>query len=662
MKQLLLAISCMALLAVSITAQQADVKRRQNEKHTIEQLRKAKEEIDNRKASTLDPRHNNTLLTTAPLPASPDEDPIRQAMKDELARNIKRLKLDKMNPPFFISYEIRDVRRTSITASLGSLIQSQQLHQRDHEPKVLVGDYQRNNDHFMDMSDFGRMMGYSIGSEVPLENDYFGIRRALWLSTDNSYRDAADAYEKKIAAIEQQNLLEDLAKLPDLSKEKPVTKTVNPVQYTLDIPTWEECAKEVSAVFKLYPDIQSSRVTLSFIEARIWFVNSEGTDISYPMTLAGLQIQASTQADDGEPLHEQTAFYGSIPSQLPPKPELIKAAKDVADKLRTLRSAEKFNDTYTGPVLFEGQAAAELVAQRLFINSDGLIASREQISNQPGMAQYMGSGKSLEDRIGKKLLPSGFAIESKPLTKTYKGVPLIGAYEVDREGVVPSEKLTLVEDGVLKTLLNNRSPSKQVQQSNGHARLGTNMEAGIAPGVVHLTASKPIAADKIRAALLKTAKDEGLKYAIIVRQIASPTISYREEVSTETIYSFAMSFGKSETTIQAPLLVYKVDVETGKESLVRSVKFGGIAVGVLKDILAAGKDEYIYNTLASPGSSSGMGMVMRMVGSISDAGGSGYPATFIVPGALLFKELEMKKIDRASTPKLPIVPSPLSEK
>ena len=47
--------------------------------------------------------------------------------------------------------------------------------------------------------------------------------------------------------------------------------------------------------------------------------------------------------------------------------------------------------------------------------------------------------------------------------------PLFGAYRVDDEGV-PAQRVSLVEKGVLKSLLMSRTPRKEIEHSNGHAR------------------------------------------------------------------------------------------------------------------------------------------------------------------------------------------------
>ena len=61
----------------------------------------------------------------------------------------------------------------------------------------------------------------------------------------------------------------------------------------------EKSAKEISNLFRNYPDIYSSQARIYFYRNDVYFTNSEGTETVQPLTLAAVQINASTQAVDG---------------------------------------------------------------------------------------------------------------------------------------------------------------------------------------------------------------------------------------------------------------------------------------------------------------------------------------------------------------------------
>ena len=137
----------------------------------------------------------------------------------------------------------------------------------------------------------------------------------------------------------------------------------------------------------------------------------------------------------------------------------------MAQNVVALAHAPKGED-YSGPVLFEGAAGAQILAETLGRNlgvprrpvGDG---GRGGGGSQPG---------ELEGRIGARVLPDSFDVTDDPTRKEWHGKPLFGYYEVDREGVIP-KPLHLVEKGVLKGYLLTRQPVRGYEGSNGRARL-----------------------------------------------------------------------------------------------------------------------------------------------------------------------------------------------
>jgi len=539
---------------------------------------------------------------------------ILSAMKDELARNMEQLQLDNLQKPFFISYTIRDTRTMEVTATLGSIVYSDENHVRSHNVRVMVGDYQFTDENFRDTSPGGFQRTLLQGTDqLPLEDDYYGIRRALWITTDRIYKSASEIYERKKAALEQQELSEEEKSLEDFS-QAPVVKYTEPSrQFAMDRSKWEKIANEISAIFQIYPDIYSSQIRIYFYQGDAYFINSEGTEVVQPLTLVSVLINAETQAIDGEPLNDMIFYIGTIPQDLPAIKTIKQDVKTMAERLIILRAVPVFEDSYTGPVMFEDQSAAELVAQQFFGRSNGLLAYRQPIMAGRTSSRQIRS-LSLEDRIGTRILSRDLTIKAVPNMETFSGKKLIGSYKVDAEGIKPPEEIVLVENGILKTLLSNRTPTTKVKEPNGHQRalISTGRFAGsrLGPSVILMTTSDGKAKAEMKNELLQLAKEEGLEYAIVVRKIMS---------------------------VVKPILVYRVYVEDGKEDLVRSVRLGRLTLSALRRIYTAAEEQFLYQK----------GII---------------PASFIVPQSIIFEELEVEQEKRAYTPKLPVVPSPLLEK
>jgi len=536
---------------------------------------------------------------------------ILSAMKDELARNMEQLRLENMQRPFFISYTVRDFRTMEVSATLGSIVYSDENHLRNHNVRVMVGDYKFTDENFRDTSPGGFQNTMLQGTDdLPLEDDYYGIRRALWIATDAVYKSASEKYERKKAALEQQELSDEEKELEDFSRA-PVVKYKEPARkFDIDRAKWEKIAQEISAVFKTYPDIYSSQTRCYFFYSDGYFINSEGTEVVQPLTLVYLFIDAETQAVDGEPLRDVISYIGSTPDDLPSTSAIKQAAKDLADQLVALRIAPVFEDSYTGPVMLEDQAVGELISQQLFERAGGMLAFRTPIMAGSTPARG-GMSQSLEDKIGIRILSRDLTLKAMPTMETFAGVNLVGTCKVDEEGVKPPQEIVLVENGILKTLLSNRTPTIKIKESNGHDRplisFGRFASSRLGAGVIFLTVSDGRSKSDMKNELLQLAREEGLEYAIIVRKVMS---------------------------LSQPIFSYRVNVEDGKEELVRSVMLGRLSVSSLRRIYSASAEQFVYQK-------------------------GGIPASYIVPQSLIFEELEVEPEKRPYTPKLPVVPGPL---
>src|SRR5258706_1425304 len=83
------------------------------------------------------------------------DDTVLRAMKDELARSMKKLQLENLQKPYFIAYRLTDTDSCVVTASFGALISSicppaEAGHGRSRQlaVEVRVGDYNRDNTNF----------------------------------------------------------------------------------------------------------------------------------------------------------------------------------------------------------------------------------------------------------------------------------------------------------------------------------------------------------------------------------------------------------------------------------------------------------------------------------------------------------------------------------
>ena len=290
---------------------------------------------------------------------------IFKAMNDELNRSISKLTINKYPAPFFIAYQLSDGQSLTIQATLGALRSSNETPARAQNIRLMVGGYSLNDENFMSGS-----QSFSSGAylSLPIDNDYDAIRRAFWIASDQSYKRAIETYDQKLSALKQQNKTDE-EKPDDFSKITPVSLIMKSTPVKYDKAKWEAFAKDVSGVFKTSTQIGNSSVIMGLANACVYVTTSEGTKLRIPLSIACLWINANTQADDGEVLNDQLLYYALTPEQFPTADKIKQDIKQMSDNLSALSKAPSFKDSYSGPVIFEGEAAAELWAQKLFKNN-----------------------------------------------------------------------------------------------------------------------------------------------------------------------------------------------------------------------------------------------------------------------------------------------------
>ncbi|PYU91029.1 MAG: hypothetical protein DMG25_15725, partial [Acidobacteria bacterium] len=307
-----------------------------------------------------------------------------KAMRDELSRSIEKLQLGSQSKPYFISYLVRDTTTTEASATFGSLSSSDKQRTRTLVVMVRVGDYSLDNTNFVSMRfGFGRMGMVRMsagGVPLPLEDDYKEIRRQIWLATDAAYKNALEDLSGKRAALQVQTRGEDI---PDFTREEPATITDEMPPAYLNGAEAEALVRDLSALFKQMPDVFSSSAHLEVINNDIRYVNSEGSSFTRLEPGVMLTAIAKSQAGDGMPLEDFVEAYGRSMQDLP-KTALADRIRQIGARLKQLHEAPLV-DQYSGPVLVEGQAAAELFSRLL---APRLLAVRRPISDNPQLGMF----------------------------------------------------------------------------------------------------------------------------------------------------------------------------------------------------------------------------------------------------------------------------------
>lgn len=554
-------------------------------------------------------------------------DPLLAAMRDELARS-RGLKVTTLEAPYFIEYTIEDGDSFEVSASLGGLVSQRHTRFRLPEIKVRVGDYKFDNtDYYGSGYHFGTR--YDI-ERFPIENSYPVLRRYLWLATDSAYKSAVEAISRKRAALKNVTVSEPL---DDFAKAEPVKRILEIRHTALDEDGWSARVRSLSGIFDSYPAVKASSVELSAGQTAHYYLNSEGTEDRTPDNLIYLLARGQAQAADGMIIHDAVMFQSQDLNRLPAEPELRRGITALAANLSALAAAPKGED-YSGPVLFEGQAGAQLFAEVLGAN---LALTRRPVM-EPGRNGFVLTSE-LEGRQGARILPESFDVVDDPTQQEWRGRTLFGTYPVDREGVVAGP-LALVEKGVLKNFLLTRQPVTGFSGSNGRARLPGSFGANsAAPSNLFVRAKDTMPAADLKKKLIDMCRQRNKPYGMIVRKM-----DYPSSASFEEVRRMMTGTQSGSHQVSAPVLVYRVYAD-GREELVRGLRLRSLNARSLKDIQAAGDDSNVFDFLNSQAP-------------FALIGGASYVApSCVVAPSVIIDDIEMRPVEE-ELPKLPIVPAP----
>jgi predicted Zn-dependent protease len=281
----------------------------------------------------------------------------------------------------------------------------------------------------------------------------------------------------------------------------------------------------------------------------------------------------------------------------------------VVAELTALRAAPAI-DPYTGPAILESDAAGVLFHEA--------VGHRLEGDRQDGE----GEGKTFRGQVGRQVLPTFLSIVDDPTVRALKGEPLNGFYEYDEEGV-KGQRTVLVEKGVLRNYLLGRQPVEGFLQSNGHGRSqGTSKPVARMANLI-VESTKQLDDGELKKQLIAEAKRQGKPYGLIIRDITGGN-------TNTSSYGYQAFKG-------VPRMVFRVDVKTGEETLVRGVEIVGTPLSAVNRIMATGRKQGVFNGFC--GAESG-----------------NVPVSTVAP-AMLLQEIELQRAEEGKD-RPPLLPSP----
>ncbi len=496
-----------------------------------------------------------TAIDTAHKAAATD--PLLAAMQAEMDRERQLLVLPGMQKPYYLEYRLDDFSTFQAVANYGALTRDEKAHQRIVRVTVRIGDYG---------SDSSSTRGDGTVQLAPEDNDPEALRYALWTSTDEAYKAALRAYAAKQAELKR---FEKAPTETDFARAAPAVALEQPVQMEIDQAEWKRRIEDASGVFMADPALAGSANNLQYSSANVlgfavnrYMVTSEGTVLRHGYSGYSAMVSIGGQADDGMQLGRDNGTTAAKAQDL--ESAAAFHARAVADvkSYEELRAAPVVDaEDFHGPVLFSGDAASD-VLNKLFVPNVE--------SDRPDLGTTARTTGAYQSSLRARVLPDLMNVEDDPLEAMFKGKSLVGAYKVDDEGV-PAEKVDLVEKGKLVSYLTGRTPIRDFPASDGHGRAAPGQAAHARAGVMIFSAVNPVPGKEMQARLVALAKEQ-----------------QRDVYEVETMGGDLV-----------PRLLYKVHPD-GTRQLVRGAVFDELDNRSLRsDILAAGDDAYVNNTLGA---------------------------------------------------------------
>ena len=532
---------------------------------------------------------------------------ILDKLKTELYRNYSRLRLKDNPSPYFISYLYRKNNNISIWGKYGDIFEN------SNDTDGVIYTEVRIGDHNFDNTIYGGLYNNSTSEDSfnwitgPINDKSNGLKHALWRLTDLKYKEAlVEYYQKKSQMIKEVLIYKSPL---DYSFEKPAIDKNKTEKIKFPIREWKQIVKKYSRQFKHYKNIYNSYVSIIARNTDKYYVNTEGSEISQQNVIYGIKIDAHSLAEDGMFLERNwTDMYSDL-EDFPDEETIKLKIEKIIDELRKLEKAEVLNP-YSGPAILYPSAAGiffhEAIGHRL--EGERLLSP--------------GEGLTYKGKVGANIIPEFISIYDDPTMKTFNGKGIVGHYLYDEEGIA-AQKVELIKKGKLKNFLLSRAVVEGFNNSNGHGRSAHHEDPIARMATLIIKSEREYSEEKLKEMLLEETRKQGNEFGLLIKEAKSG------ETNTNR-YNFQAFKGQ-------PTMVYKVNPDTGKETLVRGTEFIGTPITSVQKVLATGKNYEVTNGMC--GAESGM-----------------IPVSTISP-SILIKEVE---IQRNNNPNLhpPILPPP----
>ncbi|WP_143785718.1 metallopeptidase TldD-related protein [Ohtaekwangia koreensis] len=496
------------------------------------------------------------------------QDSLMNILQAELTRSMQELKKATI-PAYYIDYRVHDIQYAHLQASFGSLTQSVANKNRVLMTRVKVGDYKFDNTHPMSLREMNYMPG-SGGSGramLPYENDALAIKYGVWTATQGEYKQALETYKSVKASSERVGAQPSV--IPDFSNEQPASYYEPPLpdfSSTVNLTVWQEKIKKYSALFLQNKDLVTADVNLSITAERKYFLSTENTKIVQNSTAVYMNIAASIRATDGDivPLH--ISYYAAMPEGLPGDEKIMEDVKKMIATLAKLQNAP-LAEPYSGPAILVAQTAGVFFHEIFGHRIEGHRLKNEE------------DGQTFKAKVGELVLPKTLNVYFDPTLHAIAGKSVNGWFQYDDEGI-KSQRVNVVEKGILKNFLMSRTPLENFAHSNGHGRASVGADPVSRQSNLVVETDKPVSMTDLRKMLIKECNKQGKAYGYLFKDVVGGfTVTDRYNPNAFNIF---------------PTEVYRIYTDGRPDELVRGVDLIGTPLAMFAEIQAAANDRDVF--------------------------------------------------------------------
>lgn len=539
--------------------------------------------------------------------AAPESADLLDVVREELDRSMANLAGASKAPMFYLQYAVTERHTYSLGVTNGGLIAPSSSTRRYLDVDLRVGSMELDNTHEIRGGSWRDNYSEQRLVDFPLEADTEAIRAALWNETEYQYQKAQERLTKVQAnrqvKVEEEDLSDDFS--PGTAHEfaEPAIPT------EIDTDHWQEVLKAVGDYLAQFGFVHESSAGLSVEDKTTYTVNSEGSKLRHMNHYLRVHLRVSGMAEDGMKLRRSEVYSAATVEKLPDEATIMADAERLAGELQTLIDAPVV-EPYIGPAILRNRASG------VFFHE--IFGHRIEGHRQKSESE----GQTFTKKVGEQILAEFISVYDDATLAEFGGVDLRGYYKFDDEGT-PAQRVTVVENGILRNFLTTRSPIEGFPTSNGHGRRQYGHDIVARQGNLIVHSGKQVTFEKLREMLIDECRKQRKPYGLIFDDISG---------------GFTMTGRRGPQAFKVlPLLVHRVYADGRPDEVVRGVDIVGTPLTSFSKILMAADDTAVFN--GTCGAESGW-----------------VPVSGVSP-SILVSEIEVEKRHKGQD-KPPILPPP----